>query len=457
MQRLPAWQRFGFLLVAYSLLDSELRAESPTKTAVVKPSAAPTGIAPVRPPLQATIPSSSSTQPRSSPQPRVFPAQNHFAPGAAPASVPDGARITNSLDTTSGQWIVSSRRNYNEVGTWRLTPALHYYFDRGGRNLAEVGEQTFTSAIDNGAPTCVVVFGSYNRWEDASAEVGPISRWLRSAAPDQPLNMVFFTWPSDGVAPFLFPVEIAVLGRRSSLQGVFLAEMLSHVPQNQALCLIGHSHGARTVASALHLMSGGEIENGVRLESAPGNLPTCRVVMMVAAMDHHWLNPGQRYGMALPRVERMLNVKNTLDNALGLYTIRKPRATFALGGPGLDWTDRAALGAEAAKIAEVDISRYTGAGHSWQDIYPHRDLALALRPYVFLLDDPAAAAPSLPTTSSFGQPTQAVTTPRSSSGPLLLSPTTTITPRIPAGPAASPTRNGPPIPRRLTAPRFPDW
>ncbi|MBI5761100.1 MAG: hypothetical protein HZA46_21460 [Planctomycetales bacterium] len=374
------------------------------------------------------------------------------------APVPALGTVSVSPDVTSGYWVVSSRRNYNQEGAWRLNPSLSYYFSPGNQSLKSADEGTFSSAINNGAPTCVVVFGSYNGWEDAFAETRPISRWLRSAAPDQRLNIVFFTWPSDGMAPFLFPAEIAVLGRRSSYQGVFLAELLAHVPQTQPLCLIGHSHGARTVSSAVHLMAGGEIENNVRLAAPASIPPACRVVLLVAAIDHHWLNPGQRYGMALPRIERMLSLRNSLDTALGLYTIRKPGATSALGGPGLTWNDRTQLGPESAKIVERDISRYTGAGHSWQDIHPHRDLAAAVSPYVFFLDDQTATTPPLTTGAPPGQRTQTMTAPRDTSGPVLLAPTNTTSPRVPAGTTSSPTtRRGMTMPARRTSPRISDW
>lgn len=451
MQRLCLGLPLAIALVACVLSVRTLRSEAPGTPTFVKPSAVPTSVTPVRPPMRSATPAASASERR------FRPVQNGSTPEPVAAPLPVATPVIPAVDVTCGHWIVSSRRAYNETGTWRLAPSLNYYFDRGDGGLRSVGEQTFASALGNGAPTCVVVFGSYNRWDDASAETHPISRWLRSASPGQPLNIVFYTWPSDGVAPFAFPVEIAILGRRSSYQGVFLAEMLSHVPANQPLSLIGHSHGARTVASALHLMSGGEIEGSVKLEAPASGHASCRVVMMVGAMDHHWLNPGQRYGMAMTRVERMLNVKNTLDGALGLYTIRKPGATFALGGPGLDSTDRAALGPEAAKITELDISRYTGAGHSWQDIHAHKDLALALRPYVFFADDAAVNAPSSPTGVPLNEPTQTRLGPRVPSGPALLSPTTTPTPRVPAGTTSTSIRNGTTIPRRPAAPRFPDW
>jgi hypothetical protein len=178
-------------------------------------------------------------------------------------------------------------------------------------------------------------------------------------------------------------------------------------------------------------------------------------VLLVAAMDHHWLNPGQRYGMALPRIERLLSLRNSLDTALGLYTIRKPGATTALGGPGLTWNDRTQLGPEAAKIAEMDISRYTGAGHSWQDIHPHRDLAAAVRPYVFFLDEQSVITSPLTTGVPLDPPTQTRTAPRSTSGPILLAPTSP--PRVPAGTTSSPTRRGVTMPARRTLPRIPEW
>jgi hypothetical protein len=451
MQRVCLGVPLAIGLVAGGLSVSTLRSETPQAPAFVKPTAIPTSVTPVR-----QAPRSSVTAPPASDR-RFHPAQNSVTSEPLSTPVPSPTHAAQTVDVTCGHWIVSSRRAYNEVGSRRPTPSLNYYYDRGDGGLRSVGEQAFTSAIANGAPTCVVVFGSYNRWEDASTETHPISRWLRSASPGQPLNVVFYTWPSDGVAPFAFPVEIALLGRRSSYQGVFLAELLARVPASQPLGLIGHSHGARTVASALHLMSGGEIEGNVRLAAPATGHASCRVVMLVGAMDHHWLNPGQRYGLAMSRVERLLNVKNTLDGALGLYTIRKPGATFALGGPGFDAADLAALGSEAAKITELDVSRYTGAGHSWQDIHGHRDIALALRPYVFFADDTCGVMPTSPTSVPLTEPAETSFGPRSPSGQVRLSPTTTTTPRTPAGPVSSPFRTSAPAPRRPTAPRFPNW
>ena len=72
-----------------------------------------------------------------------------------------------------------------------------------------------------------------------------MQRWLKSACPGEPIQMVYYTWPGDGYVPVLLPVEIAILGRRSSLHGLYLAELIRQLPAETRISLIGHSGIAR--------------------------------------------------------------------------------------------------------------------------------------------------------------------------------------------------------------------
>jgi esterase/lipase superfamily enzyme len=112
-----------------------------------------------------------------------------------------------------------------------------------------------------------------------------MSRWIRVARPGQPLNIVYLTWPSDGAFTGLFQYDILMLGRRSAFNGFYLAQFISTLPKETPICLIGHSHGARMVSSAMHLLGGGTVQ-GYRF-CKPGDCShRIRVVLLAAAIDH---------------------------------------------------------------------------------------------------------------------------------------------------------------------------
>ena len=88
-----------------------------------------------------------------------------------------------------------------------------------------------------------------------------------------------------------------------------------------------------------------------------------RTVFLAAAIDHHWLNPGERFGQALCATDSLLNVRNQRDKALMLYCLRKPLGRRALAISGITSSDRAALGWRNSRVKEVDVSRQVGRGH----------------------------------------------------------------------------------------------
>lgn len=123
-----------------------------------------------------------------------------------------------------------------------------------------------------------------------------------------PLNFIYFTWPSEG--PFsLVPnnpfstaipcLDFGVLGRRAELNGFYLADLIGSLPGPTTVSLIGHSLGARTIATGLHLLGGGTVHGKARWNPADCG-HRIRVVLAAAAIEHDWLNPGDRYGCAQP-------------------------------------------------------------------------------------------------------------------------------------------------------------
>ncbi|MFM8217828.1 MAG: hypothetical protein ACKOJF_02785, partial [Planctomycetaceae bacterium] len=188
-----------------------------------------------------------------------------------------------------------------------------------------------------------------------------------------------------------------MLGRRASYHGVYLANLLGHFPPEQPVCLVGHSHGARCAVATLHALGGGAVEDGTRL--APGLAPPQRMrsVLLAAAIDHHWLNPGARYGRALYPVEKILVVHNQADAWLRVYSWKNLLGnSSALGQSGLSRADQFQLDSLNQKVVLLDATRLTGNDHDFAAFNTRAEYADAIAPMVTFAD----AAPVLPPAES---------------------------------------------------------
>lgn len=242
-----------------------------------------------------------------------------------------------------------------------------------------------------GVPTCLFVHGSYTRIEDVAEDAELTFRWVRCASPQAPLNFIYFTWPSEGQCtllpgnPFLTPapcVDMAILGRRSELNGFYLADLVGALPLQSPVCLLGHSLGTRTIASALHLLGGGTVRDQARWNPVDSG-QRIRAVFAGAAIEHDWLNPGDRYGCALRRTECLLNLRNKKDIALFLFPLRHPFSSRALARAGFTRKDRCKLGEHNGQVSELDVTPWLKHHHSWPEYIRRPEVAAAIAPYVY--------------------------------------------------------------------------
>lgn len=251
----------------------------------------------------------------------------------------------------------------------------------------------FLASLRPDRPVCFVIHGSYNWWHDIVKESRRVADWVQLSAAGQPVQIVMFTWPSEGYMPFLFPVDLAILGRRSANHGFYLANLISHFPENQPVCLIGHSHGARAAVATLHLLGGGSVDNGATLPLGAPIPRKLRGVLLAAGIDHNCLNPGGRYGKALVPVERLLVIKNADDGWLSTYPWRAGLpGPPALGKTGLKTEDRLELGDLGYKVVQLDATQFIGFSHGFAAYNTNAAMAAAITPYVNFHDDLAAPA-----------------------------------------------------------------
>lgn len=380
------------------------------------------------------------------------PAGSPFAPGAQsvppaqsvqpngrsrgsspPATVvsPGAVQAPTMVEPPCDYWIVSSR-NCPGKPVAGDTRCVEYYHRSSDRDLQNAGHDAFLTSLKPDVPVCFVVHGSYNWWKDVVNESRKINRWVRSADPTAPLQVVFFTWPSDGNMPYLFPVDIAVLGRKAGAHSYYLARLISELPADQPVSIVGHSHGARAAVGALHLLGGGTGEDGQALP--PGTVgPThMRAVLIAAAIDHNWLNPGQRYGQALVPPERVLLLRNSRDATLAIYPLRKGWGERALGREGFGLNDRMTMNGLQKKVVDLDAAQFAGPYHSFADYHEHPELASASTSYIFLREE--GQPPSKPATTPYDSPEDKPTPILPKSAPMTAQP---------AAPEKAPPADGP--------------
>lgn len=289
-------------------------------------------------------------------------------------------------------WIVSVRHCQQRCHGCAHDCAFDYVRSDWNGFATPASAADFQAWLKPGIPVCIMVHGSYVTADTVTDDSMNTFRWLRQAAPQLPLQVVFLTWPSEGLltinpaiaASSAIPVvDIAILGRRAEFNGIRLVKLIQSIHPQSPISLIGHSHGARIVASGLNLLGGGEL-CGVRLCDGPSH--RIRTVLVGAAIDHDWLCPGQRYDRALNATECLLNIRVRKDWALLLYPLRKPFSPRALGSAGFTTGDLQCLGPRASQVSNYDLSELIGTGHIWPEFYRHQSLACELVPWIYFAD-----------------------------------------------------------------------
>jgi esterase/lipase superfamily enzyme len=332
-----------------------------------------------------------STVIESTPEPGLEPTPDSATTSPAPVA-------TNPCPTcqAGGYWIVSSRHCSSHDAARVMQCPLRYYFVEPNKRVRIASEQEMVAALPPGAPVCIVVHGSFHSWESVASESSKLYDWLNPAGSAVHANVIFFTWPSEKPNTMIFPLDFAILGRRSEFHGAYLARLIAKIPADRPLSLVGHSHGARTVSTALQLRAGGKVED-VQFGRAPDFDRRVRVVLVAAAIDNSWLRPGHRFGMAITGSEHFINLRNRDDAALTLYPLRRVFSGEALGKTGFTPRSRRELGELSSRVGEIDVTRQIGSGHMLYNYVEHPEIARSIAPTLFYTDAQPTEVPSAPT------------------------------------------------------------
>ncbi|WP_397571534.1 hypothetical protein [Schlesneria sp. T3-172] len=303
------------------------------------------------------------------------------AESGAEASLPPSTQTIVRGPCDPDYWIISTRCAEAEVEAGVGYNYKVYRFE--GPNPGRYSSMDeLLASLQPGVPVCFMAHGSFVTWDSMLNDSAQTYRWLRGAAPCQPVHMIFYTWASDDVECFIPGLRVNVLGRRASLNGFYLADLITKVSHQHPVCVIGHSHGTRMVSAALHSMGGGAVE-GRFFAGGPQPPRRIRVILAAAAIDHDWLNPNERFGLALNQCEAVINLRNHTDFPLTIYPLRRPISGKALAISSFTRRDRELIGPANQKIVDYDVTNLVGLGHIWVHYYSQPQIAQAIRHFVY--------------------------------------------------------------------------
>jgi hypothetical protein len=183
------------------------------------------------------------------------------------------------------------------------------------------GLEEYLASDVPGRPTCFWVHG----WRIAAdaAKTQGLDVYRRMACQScRPFRLVIWSWPSEPTKTFL---EDARQKACLSDVGAYpLAWLIDRTDPRVPVSLVGFSLGARMSTGALHLLGGGQLAGWHLHERVHPERTPCRAVLLAGALDNFSLAVGQRNGMALSQVDRMLLMVNCGDIVLKRYPMLCP-------------------------------------------------------------------------------------------------------------------------------------
>jgi hypothetical protein len=230
----------------------------------------------------------------------------------------------------------------------RCAPRCHHLdegmnclnFQRYDRLCGRWVDETLGSflASEASAPSLFYVHGNGKNHEIAMRACGLLYDQLCRCP--GPKRLVMWSWPSERVFVGLRLREVVLSNLRikydyAEFQGYYLANVVQQMSLSQRVTLLGHSYGGVAVATALHLLGGGCLDDLVLEGGAPVERANLRGGILAGAMDHDVLYPGCRYGQALVSAELVWTSCNPGDRVLRHWNRVSPRSCPALGCVGV--------------------------------------------------------------------------------------------------------------------------
>jgi hypothetical protein len=234
--------------------------------------------------------------------------------------------------------------------------------------------------------TTTLIYVHENRVSEAESfhrAVKVFQQLSEFAPPEKRFRLIAVSWPSARIGHRQRP-DVQIKSQRSEAHGFYLAWLVDQIHPDVPISFFGNSYGPRMITAALHCLAGGSIRGQYLSQRVNPTRRPVRAVFMAAALDAHWLSPGQRYGLALTQVEHMLVTVNPTDESLRwyprMYTL-SPKGANALGYVGVP---RRCLGGQnAGKVVQWNVSCIVGRTHSWKVYEGSSRIMQQIAPHLF--------------------------------------------------------------------------
>lgn len=258
-------------------------------------------------------------------------------------------------------WLFSTRHLGCPGGYCADEPAYQILrCDRPGNwHAATLAE--FLASGNSDTTTIAFIHGNRIDWSSA-IDLG-LSVYYAMAAghnDDTPIRYVIWSWPSDKLAGPRRDIKAKAL--RTNIEGLFLADLLTRMEENDNVALVGFSFGARIITGALHYAAGGALFGWRLPPDVIAVTPRPRAVLMAPALHNGWLLPGSFHDQAIHRADEILIQHNPCDSVLKWYPImdlhQRPQA---LGFTGLPFAE--SLGDDAFRVRQQNVAWYVGSEH----------------------------------------------------------------------------------------------
>lgn len=209
--------------------------------------------------------------------------------------------------------------------------------------------------LGNQATVVVYSHGNWNSVATARRRATMIFDQVRSRS-SEPVVFVLYSWPSDrgkGVAK-----DIREKNRRLPVESHHLAKLLSELPSESRISLIGFSFGCPLICGALHLERGGSLA-GYSLSNPVDRCEMYRLSLTAPAFDRCRLGPNGTYKYALGNVSRVVSLYNSTDPVLKRFRfVDENYDPVAAGYAGLPRYSYYCDSPGAAKICNPEITQY---------------------------------------------------------------------------------------------------
>lgn len=278
-------------------------------------------------------------------------------------------------------WLISSRCAPHCGDLKRGTAALRYWRQVECEPWREASLAEFLADDD---PSTVTVFFLHGNNVEAEDATGMGLAWYRrvvqhGCAPCR-VRFVIWSWPSQRELPRVVR-DVRAKAPRSEAHGFYVAWVIAQMDPSAPVSLVGYSYGARSIATALHLLGGGTWCHQ-RLPFSPSRRPM-HAVLAAAAIDANDLAPRGMHGQAMNVVDRVLVFVNPLDPVLKFYPRLEPRRRIpAMGSAGV-W------GVRDPRIEQLDVRHIIGRHHDWRRYVGSPRLTAYMRSVLLHFDEPA--------------------------------------------------------------------